>query len=186
MKKYSITYENELCSHCCPEYVSGDGEVELSDAEVDVLVSLVKEHGSTNADELGLKESHPALYDKLDAAYRQLATEAEEEYWLWEGYKDGAYGCDLAEVMDYCKANCGFTFEHDEADYLDADGNLDEEALDNDEWDAFQEWLDDYMCGLFGAELKKFCEEVLQLDVCLDDLEYTVEIPEEIAERANA
>ena len=69
--------------------VNGESAVELSDEEVDILVQLIKEKDTTDVDELDIATSHPSLYEKLDNAYREMAYDAEELHWLWEGYNNG-------------------------------------------------------------------------------------------------
>ena len=91
--------------------VNGESAVELSDEEVNILVQLIKEKDSTDVDELDIATSHPDLYEKLDDAYRQMAYDAEELHWLWEGYHNGYFEYDTDKLMNYCEKELGFKFE---------------------------------------------------------------------------
>ena len=107
--------------------VNGESAVELSDDEVNILVQLIKEMDTTDVDELDIATSHPALYEKLDDAYRQMAYDAEELHWLWEGYHNGYFEYDTDKLMSYCERELGFKFEYDEKDYyLDDPEDLEE------------------------------------------------------------
>ena len=73
MALYSI--ESEQClgiSHSGAVTVNGESAVELSDEEVDILVKLIKEKGTTDVEELDLENLHPDIYKKLDEAYYDM------------------------------------------------------------------------------------------------------------------
>ena len=136
MALYSI--ESEQClgmSHHGAVTVNGESAVELSDEEVDILVKLIKEKGTTDVEELDLENLYPDIYEKLDDAYRDMAYNAEELHWLWEGYNNGYFEYDTVELMNYCERELGFKFEYDEKDYyLDDPEDLEEgEEPDIDE-----------------------------------------------------
>ena len=88
--------------------------------------------------------------------------------------------------MDFCCKNHGFVFEYNEEDYLDDDGELDEDTLYDDKYDAFTEWLASFVESLDQPERIKFLIEHLNAEVDLTDLEldYTVEIPRGVVELA--
>lgn len=181
MAKYEIELEQFIgMSHSGCESTDGYGTVELSDEEVQALVSLIREKNTTDVDELELRERYPAIYDKLEDACRTIAYEAEETYWLYVGYKDGAFDYDTDELMDYCEENCGFKFEYDPDDYLDDDDELDEDWLSDDKSDAFDEWLNEYVDGLSTEEMKSFFYEHMNPGLDLDNVEYEIVIPDEI------
>ena len=187
MAEYDIYCTSFLgMSHCGSVTADGEGTVELTDQEVASLIELIKEKGSSDVEELGLKEVLPEIYEKLDDAYRQAAFEGEKDHWLWEGYSSGYYEYDTYELMDYCESNCGFNFEYDEEDYLDEDGELDEDVLDADKLDAFQEWLDEYLIDLGKEERNRFLIEKMNADLNYEDMgcDYEVEIPQAIVEMA--
>ena len=173
--------------------VNGESAVELSDEEVNILVQLIKEKGTTDVEELDIAASHPALYEKLDIAYREMAYDAEELHWLWEGYNNGYFEYDSEKLMNYCERELGFKFEYDEKDYyLDdpedleegEEPDIDEDQIEEDKSDAFSEWLDDYVSGLDDNEARDFFYEHMDADLNMDDVEYTVEIPQAIINKA--
>ena len=194
MALYSI--ESEQClgmSHHGAVTVNGESAVELSDEEVDILVKLIKEKGTTDVEALDLENLYPDIYEKLDDAYRNMAYNAEEMHWLWEGYNNGYYEYDTVELMNYCERELGFKFEYDEKDYyLDdpedleegEEPDIDEDQIEEDKSDAFSEWLDDYVSGLDDNEARDFFYEHMDADLNMDDVEYTVEIPQAIINKA--
>ena len=194
MSLYSI--ESEQClgmSHHGAVTVDGESAVELSDEEVDILVKLIKENGTTDVEALDLENLYPDIYEKLDDAYRDMAYNAEEMHWLWEGYNNGYFEYDTVELMNYCERELGFKFEYDEKDYyLDdpedleegEEPDIDEDQIEEDKSDAFSEWLDDYVSGLDDDEARDFFYEHMDADLNMDDVEYTVEIPQAIINKA--
>lgn len=194
MALYSI--ESEQClgmSHHGAVTVNGESAVELSDEEVDILVKLIKEKHSTDVGDLDLETLHPDIYKKLDEAYSDMAYRAEEIHWLWEGYNNGYFEYDSEKLMDYCEKELGFEFEYDVKDYyLDdpedleegEEPEIDEDMLEEDKWDAFSEWLDDYLSDLSDDEARDFFYEHMDADLNMDGVEYTVGIPEAIIAKA--
>ena len=173
--------------------VNGESAVELSDEEVDILVKLIKEKGTTDVEELDLENLYPDIYEKLDDAYRDMAYNAEELHWLWEGYNNGYFEYDSEELMNYCERELGFKFEYDEKDYyLDdpedleegEEPDIDEDQIEEDKSDAFSEWLDDYVSGLDDNEARDFFYEHMDADLNMDDVEYIVRIPQAIINKA--
>jgi hypothetical protein len=185
MAEYKIECEQFLgMSHSGPVTTSGESTIELSDEEVATLVQLIREKGTTDLDELELEKSHPELYAKLDEAYHDMARHAESMHWLWEGYNNGYYEYDEDELMDYCERELGFSYEYDEDNYLDADGNFDEDDMGYAKSAAFREWLDYYLYSLSDDDAAEFMEEHLGAGVDVDDVEYTVAIPQAIIDKA--
>ena len=185
MAEYKIECEQCLgFSHCGPVTTSGESTIELSDEDVATLVQLIREKGTTDVGKLDLETSHPELYGKLDEAYREMARHAEYMHWLWEGYDNGYYEYDDDELMDYCERECGFSFEYDENDYLDANGDFDKEEMGYAKSEAFHEWLDDYVRGLSDDDAAEFMNEHMDAAIDVDDVEYTVNIPEDIILKA--
>ena len=173
--------------------VNGESAVELSDEEVNILIQLIKEKGTTDVDELDIATSHPALYEKLDNAYSKMAYNAEEMHWLWEGYNNGYFEYDDEKLMNYCERELGFKFEYDEKDYyLDdpedlEDGeepDIDEDRIEEDKYEAFSEWLNDYVNELPDKEAKSFFYEHMNADLDMDNVAYSVEIPAGIIKKA--
>jgi hypothetical protein len=194
MALYSI--ESEQClgmSHHGAVTVNGESAVELSDEEVDILVKLIQEKNSTDVGDLDLETLHPDIYKKLDEAYSDMAYRAEEIHWLWEGYNNGYFEYDSEKLMDYCEKELGFEFEYDVKDYyLDdpedleegEEPDIDEDQIEEDKNDAFSEWLDDYVSGLDDDEARDFFYEHMDADLNMDDVEYTVRIPQAIINKA--
>ena len=194
MALYSI--ESEQClgmSHHGAVTVNGESAVELSDEEVDILVKLIKENGTTDVDALDLENLYPDIYEKLDEAYSDMAYRAEEIHWLWEGYNNGYFEYDSEKLMDYCEKELGFEFEYDVKDYyLDdpedleegEEPEIDEDMLEEDKSDAFSEWLDDYLSDLSDDEARDFFYNHMDADLNMDGVEYTVGIPEAIVAKA--
>ena len=179
MAAYKIECEQCLgMSHSDMMTTGGEGTIELSDEEVDILVQLIREKGTTDVGALDLKTSHPELYAKLDKACGDLAHQAEYMYWLWEGYNNGDYEYDEEELMDYCERECGFSFEYEE------DGEFDEDEMADAKSEAFHEWLDDYVYGLSDYDAAKFMCEHMDANVDVDDVQYEVAIPQEIIDKA--
>lgn len=179
--------ENEIClgiSHSGAVMTRGTNILELDDNEVSILVNLIREKKTSDVDELGIEESHPALYEKLSRAYYDMAYRAEELHWLWEGYYDGCYEYDHDKLKSYCKASCGFYFEYDEADYTNDEGELDEDSIEEAENEAFSEWLEDYVAGLDDDKACEFFYDHMNSDLNLDDIHYEVKIPKAIVEMA--
>ena len=194
MALYSI--ESEQClgmSHSGAVTVNGESAVELSDEEADILVKLIKEKDSTDVEELDLKNLHPDIFDKLDKAYYKMAYDAEEMHWLWEGYENGYFEYDIDELMEYCEKNLDYTFEFDPEEYFDSEYDIEEykedpESYEDEVYDAkcqdFQEWLSDYVSGLSDDEARDFFYNHMDADLNLDDVDYTVEIPQAIIDKA--
>lgn len=186
MALYSI--ESEQClgiSHSGAVTVNGESAVELSDEEVDILVKLIKEKGTTDVEELDLENLHPDIYKKLDEAYYSMAYEAEEMHWLWEGYYSGYFEYDEDKLKEYCKANCGFSyvFNKEENGY-DEDEEVDEYEIEDAENEAFSEWLDEYVEGLSDDEVRDFFYNHMDANLDMDNVEYTVDIPQAIINKA--
>lgn len=193
MALYSI--ESEQClgiSHSGAVTVNGESAVELSDEEVDILVKLIKEKGTTDVEELDLEHLHPAIYNKLDEAYYDMAYKAEEIHWLWEGYYGSYFEYDEDKLMSYCEKNLGFSFEFKPEDYFDKDEleyyNEDPESYEDEihdvKYEAFSNWLDEYVKGLSDDEARDFFYNHMDADLEMDNVEYTVEIPQAIINKA--
>ena len=193
MALYSI--ESEQClgmSHSGAVTVNGESAVELSDEEVDVLVKLIKEKDSTDVKELDLEHLHPDIYEKLREAYYNMAYDAEEMHWLWEGYYNGYFEYDDDELMAYCEKELDFSFEfkpeeyfdEDDLEYYKEDPESYEDEINELKGEAFSEWLSDYVSGLSDDEARDFFYNHMNADLNLDDIDYTVEIPQAIIAKA--
>ena len=85
--------------------VESEGYVELSDEEVAKIVDLIRQKGTTDIEGLELEEKYPDIYEKLREAYHDMAYNAEELHWLWEGYDNGYFEYDTYDLMAYCEEN---------------------------------------------------------------------------------
>lgn len=185
MALYSIEKEWSLgVSHSGSVVVDGSYYVDLTDEEVNTLVNLIKEKDSTDIDDLELEELYPKIYEKLYDAYCSMICEATESHWLMEAFDCGETDYDYEELKAYCKENCGFEFKYDEEEYLDEDGEFDEDMLYDDEAEAFNEWLDDYVHGLPASKANEFISEHMGVEIDLSCVDVEVEIPESIIEIA--
>lgn len=193
MALYSIESEQFLgMSHSGAVTVNGESAVELSDEEVDILAKLIKENDTTNVKKLDLKNLYPDLYSKLDDAYRDMAYDAEEMHWLWEGYHNGYFEYDTDELMAYCEKELDFSFEFKPEEYFDEDDleyyKDDPESYEDEIYDlkceAFSEWLSDYVSGLSDDEARDFFYNHMDADLDMDHVDYTVEIPQAIINKA--
>lgn len=194
MALYSIESEQFLgMSHHGAVTVNGESAVELSDEEVDILVKLIKEEDTTDVDDLDLENLHPTIYEKLREAYYKMAYDAEEMHWLWEGYDNGYFEYDIDELMEYCEKNLDYSFEFDPEEYFDSEDEIedykeDPESFEDEVYDAkcqdFQEWLGGYVSCLSDDDARDFFYNHMNADLDLDNIEYTVEIPQSIINKA--
>ena len=186
MALYDIECEQFLgMSHSGAVTEDGTGTVELSDEEVDTLVRLMQEMGTADVEELELEDRCPEIFEKLDDAYRGMAWRAEELHWLWYGYYEDCYEYDKKELKEYCRQNCGIVFEYDEKDFMDDDdGMIDEESLEEEEDDAFRDWLIAYIEGLEHDQAVDFFYDHLNAELEGEVGDYTVEIPSAIVDLA--
>ena len=193
MALYNIESEQSLgISHSGEVTVNGESAVELSDEEVDILVRLIREKQTTDVDQLGLEVSHPTLFNKLDQAYHDMAYDAEEMHWLWEGYYNHYFEYDEDELMDYCEKNLGFSFEFKPEEYFNEDDLEDyKESPDSFEYEIYEEknrvfskWLDDYVNGLSDDEARRFFYDHMDANLDMDGVQYTVGIPQAIINKA--
>ena len=94
--------------------------------------------------------------------------------------------------MAYCEKELGFSFEFKLEEYFDEDDleyyKEDPESYEDEIYDvkseAFSEWLSDYVSGLSDDEARDFFYNHMDADLNLDDVDYTVEIPQAIIAKA--
>ena len=168
MSLYSIESEKVLgMSHTGEVTFDGESAVELSDEEVDILVRLIRENGTADVEELDLENLYPAIFYKLDSAYHDMESHAEEMHWLWEGYE--------SHYFDY---------DEDELEEYQEDPEAFEDTISDLESEAFAEWLDGYVHSLSDDQLCSFFYEHMNCDLSMDPVSYTVEIPPAIIKMA--
>ena len=175
-------------SHSGEVTAEGEGTVELTDEEVQQLIDLIRENeGETDVDTLELEEKYPEIYSKLDDAFRKVARHAVYIEAVNEGYDNGWYDLSVDEISERCE-ELGFHFEYNPDDFCDEDGEIDEDALEEAKSNALDEWVDEYRSHLSDYDAALFLAEVFDLEPndAVFDYEYSVEIPQEIIDMANA
>ena len=189
MRKFDIECELSLgWSHSGMVTAKGKSYVELTDEEVDVLVNLIREKGTTDVEKLDLREKHPTLYDKLDEAYYKMTYKAEELHWLIEGIRYFEY--DEEKVIKYCEENCGYEFvpEIPGNTSLHFDDILFKAIKENKHFKSqdFSKWLPNYLRSINSEEACDFMYSHLNASVDMDDdVNYVVEIPQAIIAMSN-
>lgn len=192
MPAFNITAEVFLgYSHYGAETAEKEGQVVLSDEQVDKLVELIKSNnGETDVESLDLKGKYPDIFEILDSEYWELAHRAAYNHWVVEGYKSGYYE-DLDEAIETCEKEYGFSFEFDEKAYREENGYEEDEEIDEYELEdaisdakseAFDQWISEYRSHLDEDEDADFLAEVFQLDPSVGDEDYKIQIPEEIVD----
>ena len=193
MAKYEIECEQSLgWSHSGEEIAKGKGFVELTDEEVEVLVNLIREKGTTDVEMLELKEKHPTIYDKLDECYHKMAYKAEEFQMLLHGFESGYFEYDLDKVIIYCEENCGYEFvpkidnvpDNISPDFIAA---LLEVRKEDMHWKRrdFRDWLPNYLRSINIEEACNFMYSHLNAYLEMGDVDYVVGIPQAIINMAN-
>lgn len=197
MPIFSIYGEHSLgVSHSGEINVGGEGEVELTDEEVQQLVQLIRENnGETDVEKLRLMQKYPEIYEQLNDAYGDAARSAEYNHWVIEGYENGYYEISEEEAIAKCEEEYGYKFVFDkdkfleEHEWYDPDeiksvDDLDEDELYDAKVEAFSEWVEEYRSRVNEDEEAYFLATVFEIDVNLDGVDYTVEIPPEIVKMA--
>lgn len=165
----------------------GSGEVELADEDIKKLINLIRENGGeTDVEKLQLLEKYPDIFNTLDDAYYELASQTAYIHWVNAGYDNGWYELSDEEIAENCEV-FGFKFEYDLDEYQDEDGNLDEDALEEAKSEALYKWIKEHRSHLDDYDDALFLAEVFHLepDDYNYDLEYFVKIPDEIIAMAN-
>ena len=193
MAKFEIECEQSLgWSHSGEVTANGKSYMELTDEEVEVLVNLIREKGTTDVETLELRERHPALYDKLDEAYHNMAYKAEEFHWLISGLENGYFEYDDEKVIKYCEENCGYEFvpkidnvpDNISPDFIAALIEVRKKDMDWKRQD-FCEWLPNYLRSINIDEACDFMYSHLNAYLEMENLDYVVGIPQAIIEMAN-
>lgn len=194
MANFEIECEVSLgLSHYGEVTENGKGSVELTDEETEVLINLIREKKTTDVNVMGLKESHPAIYEKLDKAYHKLAYKTEELHWLINGFENGYFEYDLDEVMKYCEEHCGYEFvlkkdilpDNVSPEFIATFLEVFKDNADFKRQD-FCKWLPDYLSGINIEEACDFMYSHLNAEVDMDDdVNYVVGIPPAIIDMSN-
>ncbi|MBO7561936.1 MAG: hypothetical protein J6T04_03500 [Bacteroidales bacterium] len=166
-------------------------EVELSDEEVQSLLELIKEKGSTDPETLNLEEELPEVFEKLDDACRSAAHHAAYMNWAIDLFENNDFD-DPEDLIERCEADGLFKFEPEDIDdFKDEDGNIDEYMLEDAKNEEFDDWLNNYFESLDDQGKLKFLEkyyteELFNLNDGAMDYTYEVELPDEIMELASS
>jgi len=197
MPVFKIELEISLgFSHSGEVCASGEGEVELTDTEVQQLVNLIRENdGETDVEELGLKETYPEIYEKLDDVCGDIAYHAEYNHWVIEGFENDWSEVDNDEAIFRCEEKYGFEYIFDrekfledhpeyEADDVESEDDIDEDDLLDAKTDAFFEWVDEYRGTLDEEAEVSFLSDVFEIEPEVDGVYHEVVIPEAIVEMA--
>ena len=183
-----FSIDEDVCmgmSHSGGITQDGEGYVELTDEDVENLISLMRRKNSIEVDELELKDTYPEIYKKLDLAYYEMTANAEEEHWLEWGYHNSeCHNFESSDMIEFLKSKDAWHFEYDENDFLDEDGEVDEDELSEAENEYMYEAMDKYFYSVSGDELKNFLKDIVGIDVDLTFVEYEVKIPQEIIDMA--
>ena len=139
--------------------------VELSDEEVQTLIDLMNECGTYDVSELGLEESHPDLFNKLDEACDSLAWNTAVREALAEAHYYDELDAYCERLCNYCEINCDY-----------------DESLGD-----FNRWFDDYISSMTCNALRNLYsdanidiwDEVLSYEG-IEKPEYDVLIPQSI------
>lgn len=186
MKKGDINVfevEVEICLGCyCfggAVTETGFSTLELTDDELKSLIDLVNVSGTDDVGEMKLKDKLPEIYGKLDEACNEAALQAEAYHWLDRGWYDPNV-FDHYEHIEYGENELGYKFEYEESEYMDEDGNLNEDELVDAKEEDFREWLNNYKESLEIDKQIEFMRRFIDIDV--EGMPYEVQIPQEILE----
>lgn len=200
MPIFSIDTETVLgISHFGEVTAEGEGTVELTDEEVQQLIDLIRENGGeTDVEKLHLEEKYPEIYEMLDEAYREAASEAAFREWMIKGYECD-YFSEPDDFKDAIEAAGIFKFEPTteqiesfREDYgLEEDDEIDpdklDEYLEDEKWDAFYDCVNKHYNSLDEDGKVDFIE-LFYADALEDwdsgEVEYDVEIPPAIIKMA--
>lgn len=196
MPTFNIYNEHSLgFTHYGEVRVEGQGTVELTDEEVQKLVDLICENnGCTDIKELKLEERYPDIYETLREAHHDVAYRAEYNHWVIEGYENGYYEIDDEDPIEKCEREYGFQYTFDLEKYVEEHGydpeevksieDIDEYELEDDKLNAFDNWVEEYRKTLNEDEDADFLAYVFEINVEVDNVDYEVEIPNEIVRMA--
>ena len=182
-----ITIDEDLClgySHCGSVCANAYGEFEMADADVETLVALIREKGTTDINELGIEQSHPTIYDLLEKEIYKIYQIAVTAHFIREEindyfeYDDG--------VIDYCIQKYGFDpdEECEDEDYGDEEYEDEEEEYEAKLHSRFVNWISFYAETLSDKELVDFNSDTVNIAVDFYADEFALEIPRQIIDLA--
>ena len=182
-----ITIDEDLClgySHCGSVCANAYGEFEMADADVETLVALIREKGTTDINELGIEQSHPTIYDLLEKEIYKIYQIAVTAHFIREEindyfeYDDG--------VIDYCIQKYGFNpdEECEDEDYEDEEYEDEEEEYEAKLHSRFVNWISFYAETLSDKELVDFNSDTVNIAIDFYADEFALEIPRQIIDLA--
>ena len=182
-----ITIDEDLClgySHCGSVCANAYGEFEMADADVETLVALIREKGTTDINELGIEQSHPTIYDLLEKEIYKIYQIAVTAHFIREEindyfeYDDG--------VIDYCIQKYGFDpdEECEDEDYEDEEYEDEEEEYEAKLHSRFVNWISFYAETLSDKELVDFNSDTVNIAIDFYADEFALEIPRQIIDLA--
>ena len=186
-------------SHCGSVSTTAQGEFEMPDEYVETIVALIREHDTTDINELQLEELHPEIFEFLNENINKIYCIAEEAHFMRRGFAEGDWSEFDDDLIDYCEKELGFEYDDEEEDYDDFyedeykdDENEDDEADeedDDDDYDykrhsQFESWLRNYVETLTDQELLDFFYEHINTGFGSCQSEYEIEIPQQIIDLA--
>ena len=182
-----ITIDEDLClgySHSGSVCANAYGEFEMADADVETLVALIREKGTTDINELGIEQSHPTIYDLLEKEIYKIYQIAVTAHFIREEiddyfeYDDG--------VIDYCIQKYGFNpdEECEDEDYEDEEYEDEEEEYEAKLHSRFVNWISFYAETLSDKELVDFNSDTVNIAIDFYADEFALEIPRQIIDLA--
>lgn len=182
-----ITVEEDLClgcSHSGSVCANAYGEFEMADADVETLVALIREKGTTDINELGIEQSHPTIYDLLEKEIYKIYQIAGTAHFIREEiddyfeYDDG--------VIDYCIQKYGFDpdKECEDEEYEDEEYEDEEEEYEAKLHSRFVNWISFYASTLSDKELVDFNSDTVNIAINFDAYDFELEIPRQIIDLA--
>ena len=170
-------------SHCGSVCTHAHGEFEMADADVEILVALIREKATTDIDELGIEQSHPAIYEQLNEEIDLMRYYAARGHGMRELIFDDGWDVDTDELIDYCRRNCGFKDSYfDEEAYAKAQREKEEEF-----YDRFWAWYHHYVDTAPNEDIDKLFHRLYDKNYeCNFNFDYDTDpfIPQQIIDMA--
>ncbi len=193
--KITVYEKNFLCSYTIAD---AHGEFEMPDEYVETLVALIREKGTTDIDELGVYDSHPAIYELLREEINSIRYDSACDHEMRKAIFNAEceWDVDTDELIDYCRWNCGFKDSYfDEEDEEDFGEEAYAEAQREEEeefYDRFWAWYRHYVNTAPFEDIHNLFYELYDTECECDELgfEYyqdyypSIFIPQQIIDMA--
>ena len=142
----------------------GESTLELTEEKVDSLMELIERKGTADMEELELEVALAEVYAKLDSSCLEASLDSEEYHWLECGWENPDVFSSYDHI-EFGEKELGYKFEYDESEFLDEDGKLDEDYLEDAKEQDFREWLDNYKDSFSRKESMEFMRRFIDVDV---------------------